>query len=1573
MYGAENWEHRDNNVTIDSTGQLKTKVGVNFNHEAGDPTDRMQVVQVKASAGGVTLVKDVIVEVTDVDEPPNKPTAVAVSGTGENSIIANWRGPTWQENRKRPRVTGFAVQYREDGETDWTAQPHRGTGPSVTINGLEPQRTYEVRAATINDEGQSAWSDPGSGDTANPPPTTNEQVQLSNIGQANHPSGRPVSAAGKTMQAFTTGTNATGYELDSVSIHTLSRRAYSMSLCETDARGRPTAPCTSMLAPSRYHTDRPTKFWAPPAAVLTANNIYAIVVAGTNNVSFQTTGTGQVDATSQSGWDVYKGHGFWHEGYARWFVDGRTKAFKIAVHGTARGASATVPKPPQNFQATGGDAKVTLSWNAPSDDGGSPITGYEYRYGGGNPAPTFLLWRSAGSSKSAVETEVANGQIYTFELRAKNTVGDSTHVTAVVTPSATATFTGRISNGPTKHDGTTRFSFDLDFSAAPTLTAGEDETSADVLKRAFTSDGVDIVTVEQREEGNNAKWRVTAAPQRTGPVTIKIEKKTCTDANAICAGTTQLANDVTTTIRGTNFEGVFTSLNKQHNAAPRVSVNFELNDLPASALTEQHMRHNVFDVESGTLDYVYKQRNGRIWALWINPTGVGDIKITTRHTTKCDEGPRMCSADGRILAGTPEFVMPGPALITVSNASVREAPGAKLTFTVKRSRESTRNTRLNYRTSGGTATPGRDYNEQEGTVWLYAGQREVQIEIDVHDDQESEGSETITLTIENPPDVPSGQQAHIRDGEGTGTITNNEAASALTASFARMPASHDGVNPFTFDVHLTPEPVGLSYKLMAKVFDITGGRVTKARRIEQGRNQRWRIRVDPSHRGNVGINLPAKECTERNALCADGRRLVAGIATTVKGSEFKAWFSGVPEEHRGKGTFNIYLEMNETPAELTATHVRDNLFDIQGASLEVTYRMSGGRKWLLRLRPSGNEDVSVTLRETTSCTSGPAVCTSGGQKLAGTPSATIVGPAIVTIEDTEVQEGPNAKLVFKVKLSKPRTGTTRVLYSTADGTATAGEDYTASEGQVVIRGGRTERTFEISVLDDAIDEGDETMTVTIVNPPTLPQSYHQTIGDDTATGTIKNSDPMPKAWSVRFGRAIGTQLVGALENRLAGEHGSYVTVGGISLVGEVPTEEVQEEETTLKLPEWTDRAKLDSQTMTMTTDEMIMGSSFFLSNADRGGRGPVVSGWGRFTTSGFEAEEDNVTLNGTVTTGLFGADAKGDKLLAGVMVAQSSGDGAYLLDTDIGDDRGNVESTMLGIYPYGSYDLNKRVSLWGLTGFGSGELTLHRKDAADLETDIEMRMGAFGVKGQVLDGSGPTGIGLNIRSDAMWVQTETDRIVGMMSTKGDTSRVRLIVEANREIQIGEGKRLTPTGEVGLRIDGGDAETGTGLEVGAGIRYAAGPLTIQGQVRALVAHEESGYEEWGASGAIRVSPSASGRGLTFSLAPVWGNAGSASERLWSARTPGELESGNEFEATGRIETEVGYGMSIPRTRGVVTPYTGLSLAQGASRKVRVGARWNLAPGAVLGLEGSREEGAGGNAPAKSITFRTELRW
>ena len=160
--------------------------------------------------------------------------------------------------------------------------------------------------------------------------------------------------------------------------------------------------------------------------------------------------------------------------------------------------------------------------------------------------------------------------------------------------------------------------------------------------------------------------------------------------------------------------------------------------------------------------------------------------------------------------------------------------------------------------------------------------------------------------------------------------------------------------------------------------------------------------------------------------------------------------------------------------------------------------------------------------------------------------------------------------------------------------------------------------------------------------------------------------------------------------------------------------------------------------------------------------------------------------------------------------------------------------------------------------------------------------------------------------------------------------MRLILQGERAFETRTGGTFAPFGQLGVRYDGGDAETGAGLELGAGLRYSSSPLTIEGRVRGLVAHEDSGYREWGASGSIRVQPGESGRGFSLSLAPVWGEAASGAERLWSARDARELEPSRAFEAEGRLKAEVGYGAAVPHARGVMTHYAGLTLADGGSR-------------------------------------------
>ena len=700
------------------------------------------------------------------------------------------------------------------------------------------------------------------------------------------------------------------------------------------------------------------------------------------------------------------------------------------------------------------------------------------------------------------------------------------------------------------------------------------------------------------------------------------------------------------------------------------------------------------------------------------------------------------------------------------------------------------------------------------------------------------------------------------------------------------------------------------------------------------------------------------------------------IAANVHGVPLTATLTHMPDEdeddvlgeHKGSGKFEVRLAFNTEP-DVSYKTVRDTMFDVTGGTITGARRVTRRKNqhFDIVVKPSGNDAMTFSLHSPLpACGETGSVCTEAGRMIEGPVSATILGPVAISVADATVREEEGATLAFAVTLDRARVVDVTVDYATSNGTATAGEDYVAQSGDLTFAAGETAKTVEVEVLDDLHDEGTETMTLTLSNPSGAR------IADATATGSIENSDSMPLAWMVRFGRTVGSQVVDALTARLEGGQGSHLTVAGIPLMGTTAKEPEAQDDDPFALPEWATSSAREAESHTISLDDLLLRSTFHLRSGGEEGAGTAFTTWGRVATGGFDAEVDDVKLDGDVTTGMIGFDAEWERLLAGVMLAQSTGEGSYRLDPAKGTDGGTVESDLTGVYPYARIDLNKRVSAWGLAGAGSGTITLKRDGHKAMKTDLSMRMGALGVKGQVLDGSGPSRIGLNVKSDAMWVGTKSAPSADMVGTEGDVTRLRLIVQGERVFVAGNGATFTPSAEVGLRHDGGDAETGSGVEVGGGLRYIAGPLTIEGQVRMLVAHEESGYEEWGASGAIRMTPSPSGRGLTLTIAPAWGRTGSATERLWSAHDARGLGADNEFEAAGQLAIDAGYGVGLPGNRGVLTPYAGMTLGDAGARTMRTGARWQLGPDTVVGLEATRQASDAGEA-ANQVRLRAALRF
>ena len=109
------------------------------------------------------------------------------------------------------------------------------------------------------------------------------------------------------------------------------------------------------------------------------------------------------------------------------------------------------------------------------------------------------------------------------------------------------------------------------------------------------------------------------------------------------------------------------------------------------------------------------------------------------------------------------------------------------------------------------------------------------------------------------------------DGRGTDETLVSAATAAvevpLTAAFEDLPAEHDGSSVFKFKVRFSTAP-DVSYKVLRdESFEVSGGTVRKARRVD-GREDLREIHVKPKGRDDVSITLAGGRTAARRARSA---------------------------------------------------------------------------------------------------------------------------------------------------------------------------------------------------------------------------------------------------------------------------------------------------------------------------------------------------------------------------------------------------------------------------------------------------------------------------------------------------------------------------------------------------------------------------------------------------------------------------------------------------------------------------------------------------------------------------------
>ena len=494
------------------------------------------------------------------------------------------------------------------------------------------------------------------------------------------------------------------------------------------------------------------------------------------------------------------------------------------------------------------------------------------------------------------------------------------------------------------------------------------------------------------------------------------------------------------------------------------------------------------------------------------------------------------------------------------------------------------------------------------------------------------------------------------------------------------------------------------------------------------------------------------------------------------------------------------------------------------------------------------------------------------------------------------------------------------------------------------------------------------------------------------------------AWLARVGRTVTDQVLDAVAGRLAAPRapGVEVRLAGQALPAwSWEPEEPGTEEPAVGEPRragaalrpWRAGAAraapgrtapgrgVGPETRARTGRDLVAGTAFTLTGAPRA-HGLVPSVWGRGALTRFDGRDGPLTLDGEAATGLLGADWAGQHWTAGVALGHSRVTGGYRASAATG----TIEAALTGVYPYVGWDLTERLTGWAAAGYGGGEFTLTPPGGGTIETDLTLAMGAAGLRGAVLQPSAAGGLGLAVKSDVRVTRTSAPAAMAagagrLRATTADVWRLRAGVEGTRPVTLNDaGATLTPSFEVGARLDGGDAETGVGADVGGGLALAdpTRGLHLALKARALLVHEAQGFREWGASAAVGWDPQpATEQGLALALTQAWGGAPAGGMDALLARDTlaGLAGAAPARVGAGRLTAELGYGLAVLDGAFTGISTAGLTLTP-TGCDYRLG--WRLtptrpaAPGVVVHLDATRSE-TRGTAPAHAVMLRGDLRF
>ena len=985
----------------------------------------------------------------------------------------------------------------------------------------------------------------------------------------------------------------------------------------------------------------------------------------------------------------------------------------------------------------------------------------------------------------------------------------------------------------------------------------------------------------------------------------------------------------------------------------------------------------------------------------------GDETFTV--TLSAPAGGLPSGVEIKDATGTGTITGGGSAELSVSDAEGDE--GGDLTFTVTLSGSPASEVTVAYATSveSGDTASASDFESASGSLTFAAGAAGEALSqaftVAAVADDLVEGDETFTVTLSAPAGgFPPG--IGIKDATGKGTI-----AAAGSAELSVSDASGDEGGDLTFTVTLSGSPasavavewatsIGSGDTASQSDFESAGASVVFAAGATGAALSRTFTvaavaddLVEGDETFTVTLSVPSTGFPPGISI-GDA----TGTGTIIGAGSAELSVSDAAGDEGGDLTFTVTLSASPgapvTVAYATGIGSADTAApsDFTSASGSLTFAAGSAGAALSQTfsvavtddeLAEGAETFTVSLSQPSGARFPFGVSIADGT---GTGTISASDAATVSISDAAGPEG--SELTFAVSLSGSPGADVEVAYATAiQAGDTAGvDDFAPVNGTLRFAAGATgselTRTFAVRTAADSRAEEDETFSVLLSETAEgFPAGIDLgdgagvgTIGEDTSASGEARVGRVNEEVAPRLAQAVAASTLSAISGRID----AAATAGSIAATASTLTDE-----TGLGGPfdpfntpgsDW------------RYSDRALGGLSFAMpleSSESEGAQRRRAAIWGSGDYYRLSDTDDSmVEWDGDVLSFHVGADMRiRPDLLGGVSVSRTSGSIEYMDRTDDVAAGGRYDTQITSVNPYLSWSLPKSgLAAWATLGYGRGDVELDDDLAGRESSDMSMKTAAVGASGRLFSSEemiagGTTSLRLKGEGSVALLDIKGRGLISPLTS--DVQRLRLALEGSYARTLDSGGMLTPSLELGVRHDGGDAVTGLGLELGGSLRYVETTigLTVAGRGRVLVAHRDDDYEEWSVGGLVRLDPGVDRHGLALTLAPAWGDgAGGIGSfgRLYEQDEMSSYGRSQRVRQTGRVDAEIGYGLSGILARGVMTPFAGLVLTNDSSRRYRLGSYFEFADWLRFSAEAGREE-RGSRLPNHGVLLRAHLRW